>query len=251
MSDWDIFRSACLALISGENPYLVGEGHLRFFNPIWTLFPLVPLALFPPLVGQLLNAVVSVVTMLLVSRRLKLGHWGFFWIAISPMHVHSMVYGNVEWMPLLGLLFPAPVAMLFFTTKPQAAIGLILLTLLNEWRAARWKGVIVAVAPTIALAVSSVCVWGLPPVPGPGNPGQHSLFPYSLLVGVPALVWALRTGDERWAAFVGPFVSPYVTFHGYLPALLPLKDKWMVLAVLVTYAVIITGIVWPEVAIRL
>lgn len=243
MTDWDVFRSACLALISGQDPYLVGEGQVRFFNPVWTLIPLLPLALCPPLIGLLLNAIVSMSSMALVTRRLRLGVWGFFWVAISPMHLQSLIYGNVEWLPLLGLLFPAPVAILFFTTKPQATVGLILLTLLGRWRAARWKGVLLAIAPTVVLALLSVCVWGLPPVPGPSNPGQHSLFPYSLLVGFPALVWALKRNDRKWAAFAGPFISPYVTFHGYLPALFPFKGKWMALAVLISFIPVILGIV--------
>lgn len=243
MTDWDVFRSACFALLAGQNPYHVGQGQMLFFNPPWILFPILPLALLPPLVGLLCNALVSIAVLLFVARRLELTLWGFFWITISPMHLQSMIYGNVEWIPLAGLLFPAPLAMLFFATKPQATIGLILVLLLQEWKKNRIRGVFVALAPTVLFFLVSWVLWGLPPLPGPDNPGQRSLFPFSLLIGIPVFILALRTQKQRIAAFVGPFVSPYVTFHGYLPALLPFKGKWMALAVLISFIPVLLGIV--------
>jgi hypothetical protein len=243
MTDWDIFRSACIALFSGQNPYLVGQGEMRFYNPAWTLLPIAPLAAFPPVIGLLLNALVSLIALLFVSRKLKLSLLEFFLLEISPMHLQSMIFGNIEWLPLLGLLFPAPIAMLFFSTKPQSTIGLMLLLLWKEWKERRWKGVLFTLAPTVFCFLLSTILWGLPPIPGFNNPGQHSLFPFSLLVGIPVLIMALRTKEERLAAFVGPFVSPYVTFHGYLPALLPFKGKWMVIAVIISFLPVILRIV--------
>ncbi len=89
------------------------------------------------MIGLLANAAVSVVVVLLVSRHLKLSLWEFFFVAISPMLLQSMLYGNTEWIPMLGLLFPAPIAMLFFATKPQAALGWILLFLYRAWKTDR------------------------------------------------------------------------------------------------------------------
>lgn len=243
MTDWDVFRSAALALFSGHNPYSVGQGDTRFFNPPWMLIPIAPLAALPPLVGLLLNALVSIFVLLLVSRRLKLTQWEFFLLAISPMHLQSLIFGNVEWLPLLGLIFPAPIALLFFSTKPQSTLGFIFLLFLRQWKAGRWKGLALTLAPTVLFAIVSVVLWGFPPVPGLNNPGNRSLFPYSLLLGIPALILALRKNDDRMAGFVGPFVSPYVTFHGYLPALLPFRGKWMALAVAVSFIPVILGLV--------
>lgn len=243
MTDWDVLRAACLALISGQNPYTVGEGEMLFFNPVWTLIPLIPLALLPHYVGLLVNGLVTWISLLFVSRRLELTIWEYFLIAICPMALQSIVYGNIEWIPLLGVLFPAPVALIFYATKPQATIGIILLTLLIEWDHKRWKGVLVAIAPTLVLAILTTALYGLPPVPGPHNPGQHSLFPFSLLAGIPALILALKRRDQRLSLFVGPFVSPYVTFHGYLPALFAFRGKWMALAVAISYIPVLLGIV--------
>lgn len=239
LTDWDIYRLAVKALLSGANPYLVGAGEMRFFNPPWTLIPLIPLGIAPWYVGYLANALMSFITLLLVTRRLRISAWGFFLIAISPMNLQSIIYGNIEWLPLLGLLAPSPLALLLFAIKPQATIGLILLTIWEEWKKEKYKGVLLAIAPTIILGVLSLVIWGLPPIPGPNNPGQHSLFPFSLLLGVPALYFSIVNQDRRIAALAGPFISPYVTFHGYLPALLPLKGKWLVTAVILAYLYII------------
>jgi hypothetical protein len=243
MTDWDVFREACLALLSGNNPYLVGQGATRFFNPAWTLVPLLPFAVLPPMMGLLLNAITSMAVLVGVTRRLRMSIWEFFLVAISPMHLQMMLYGNIEWVPLLGVLLPPPLAMVFFTTKPQATIGLILLTLSNQWRKAQWKGLILTLAPTVVLFGLSTWLWGIPYLPGTNNPGQRSLFPYSLIVGLPALFLALEKNDARLAAFVGPFVSPYVTFHGYLPALFPFKGKWMAVAVLIAFVPVLLGVV--------
>lgn len=243
MTDWDVLRAACLAFISGQNPYTVGEGEMLFFNPVWTLVPLIPLALLPHYIGLLANGLVTWVSLLFVSRQLKLTIWEYFLIAVCPMALQSIVYGNVEWIPLLGVLFPAPIALVFYSTKPQATIGIILLTLLLEWDRARWKGVLFAMAPTIALVVITTVIYGLPPVPGPNNPGQYSLFPFSLLAGIPVLVIALTRRDKRLSLFVGPFVAPYVTFHGYLPALFAFRGKWMALAVAISYIPVLLNIV--------
>jgi hypothetical protein len=243
ITDWDVFRAACLALISGYNPYSVGQGEMLFFNPIWTLIPLIPMAILPKYVGLLVNAIVTIFALLIVSRHLKLTIWEYFFITISPMNLQAMLYGNIEWIPLLGVLFPAPLAMVFYATKPQATIGLMLLTILLEWKRLGWKGVLLGLLPTFTLAMITISIWGLPPVPGPTNPGQRSLFPFSLIIGLPALLLALKKSDLRMALFVGPFVSPYVTFHGYLPALFLFRGKWMALAVLVSFIPVILNIV--------
>ena len=243
MTDWDVFREACLALLRGQNPYSVGQGQMLFFNPVWTLVPLIPLAVLPPITGLLLNASASFTSLLLISRRLRLKSIDYFWIAICPMHLQSCIYGNIEWLPLLGLLFPPPVAMIFFAMKPQATIGLIVLLMLEEWRKGGLKALVLTLLPTFILAALSVLLYGLPPVPNPDNPGLRSLFPYSLIIGIPVFLLALKQRDRQKAMFVGPFVAPYVTFHGYLPALFAFRGKYLAFAVLISFVPVILGIV--------
>jgi hypothetical protein len=243
LTDWDIFRMASQALISGQNPYSIGSGEMQFYNPAWFLLPILPLTLLPSIIGLLANAGVSMFALLFITKRLGMGVWETFLVLVCPMHLQSLIYGNPEWVPLLGILLPPPLALLLFVTKPQATLGLIILLLLQEWKRGRYRALLTTLAPTLVLTAATVLLWGAPPIPGPLNPGPRSLFPFSLLLGLPALVIALRREDKRMAAFVGPFVSPYVTFHGYLPALIAFRGKWMALAVAISFIPVLLGIV--------
>lgn len=241
MTDWELFREACLTLIAGGNPYAIQQYHMQYFNPMWTLLPLIPLALLPWLTGLIANGILSIMSMLFISHRLEIGLWGFFWLAISPMHVQSILYGNIEWLALIGILFPAPIAMFFFSIKPQATIGLIMLVILNQWQTKRWKGVMITMLPVTIAFFLSFIIWGLPPIPV-NNPAQRSYFPLSLLVGLPALIMALKSQNEKWALFSSPFLSPYVTFHGYLPILFAFNGKWVAIITIVLFIPFILGI---------
>ncbi len=243
MTDWEIFRLACLALISGQNPYNIGNGQLVFFNPIWTLIPLIPLSLLPTMAGLILNGVISILSLFFVSKRLNLSKSEFFIWSISPMHLQSMLYGNIEWLPLLGLLLPGPLALIFFCIKPQASLGFIAILFYQEWQKGKWQALLKTTLPTIVLIIANIFIWGLPTIPTSSNPGLRSLFPFSLVLGIPALLLSLRDKDYRTSGIVGPFVSPYVTFHGYLPAMLAFRGKWMLIVLLISFIPVLLGLV--------
>ncbi len=233
--DWDVFRAAALALLHGQNPYEVGAGGMRFFNPPWAAALLIPLALLPRLPGLIVLALVSTISLLLVARRMGMGLWGSVLLVTSLMHIESMLNGNIEFLPWLGVLFPAPVALIFFTIKPQATLGVIVLVLWAEWQDNGWVGLLKTLAPTAILTALWLLIWGLPPVRPAENASNFSLFPYSLFIGVPALAYALWRRDLRWAAFAGPLFSPYVIYHTYLALLFPLRGVWLLLAWLAAF----------------
>ena len=159
------------------------------------------------------------------------------------MHLQSILFGNIEWLPLLGLILPGPFSLIFFCIKPQATLGFIAILLYKEWEKGKWKAIAKTILPTIFLGSANILIWGLPNLPSSNNPGLRSLFPYSLLIGIPALLLALRNQDDRIAGLVGPFISPYVTFHGYLPALLAFRGKWMLIALLISFIPVLLGLV--------
>lgn len=233
--DWDVFRAASLALLRGQNPYEVGSEGMRFFNPPWTVLLLVPVALLPRIPGLIVLALISTVSLLLVARRMGMGLWGSVLLVTSLMHIESMLNGNIEFLPWLGVLFPAPVALLFFAIKPQATAGAIALVLLGEMQDNGWVGLLKALAPTAALTALWLLIWGPPPTKPFSDAINFSLFPYSLIVGLPALFYALARRDLRWAALAGPLLSPYVPFHTYLAVLFPLRGVWLLLAWLAAF----------------
>ncbi len=230
-TDWDLFRRAILAFLHGQNPYLVGTGFMRFYNPPWTLPLLAPFLLFGKY-AILVLAIVSVASLVAVSVRLRLGALGALLVVTSAMHLQSVRAGNIEWLPWLGIFFPAPIAMLFYLIKPQVTIGVILLLLQDQWMRFGWRGIARTTAPAVVLLLLAILAWGVPSTPTASS-WNLSLFPFSLLIGLPTLVIALRRRSFRLAAFAGPWLVPYQSYHGYLSILfafsgVPMLAVWAI-----------------------
>ena len=133
-TDFTLYCEAVHALFSGQNPYLLGEAGFRFFNPIWTLLLMAPFAALGSTFGKLALDAASIAAFTLVARRLRLNLYQTLLLCTSGFAISNLVNGNIEWMPWLGLFLPAPLAIAFFLIKPQTTIGVIVLTLLNEWK---------------------------------------------------------------------------------------------------------------------
>lgn len=120
--DWGIhYRPAALAMLRGESPY---EGH-GYYNPPWTLLPFLPLALLPARVGRVAIFLISlagfgVLLLRLHARPLAMA----FFLSSSPI-VACLYNGNLDWLPLLSLLLPAPFSLIIAAMKPQVGLGFI------------------------------------------------------------------------------------------------------------------------------
>ena len=229
LTDWDIFNLAIQALLQGVNPYTIGTGQFRFFNPVWTLFFLSPFSLFQnKWIAMLAMGLVSIIVFMLVSKKFKIGLLGFLLIALSPMHLYSMAWGNIAWLPWIGVLVSPWLGMLFLATKPQATLVVMLVTVLKQWDRYKLLGVIKTVLPIAIVTLITVGIWGLPTLPDvEANVGNVSLFPYSLVLGIPALIYALVRRDLRWGAFATPFLMPYSCYHGFIGILFPFSGLAM------------------------
>lgn len=215
MQDWQAYRAAALALLAGQNPYHAGWGIFRLLYPPWALILILPYLLLSHDAAFFAMSITSTVVLGLVARRFKLGTLGTFFLISTPTHLYALGYGNVVWLPWIGLLFPAPIALIFLSTKPHVTLVVILIILMREWDRAGLYGVIIAAAPTAVLTMIWLILWGFPDLGGE-NIGNVTFFPWSLLLGVPALILAMRHRSTRLAAFANPFLMPYTTFYGYL-----------------------------------
>lgn len=215
MQDWQAYRAAALALLAGQNPYHAGWGIFRLLYPPWALILILPYVLLSHDAAFFAMSITSIIVLAILARHFRLGTMGTFFLISTPMHLYALGYGNVVWLPWIGLFFPAPIALIFLTTKPHVTFAVILVILLREWNRAGLQGVLIAIAPTALLTAIWLIAWGVPDFGG-ANIGNVTFFPWSLLVGVPALIAALRRRSIRLAAFANPFLVPYTTFHGYL-----------------------------------
>lgn len=216
MVDWEIFEAAIAAVLSGSNPYLVGYQNHRLFNPPWVLLILFPLLMLNDQITPPVVWLVALSSMYLVGRHFRLSGLKMFFLLSSPMLLYSMGYGNIEWLPWLGLLMPTPLALIFLTIKPQATFGVIIVRLLRSWERQGLPGVLLAVLPTAVLILIWWVTWGFPRPPDDSSPGNIAFFPWTLIIGVPLLLMALRRRSVGLAALAAPFISPYVTFPTYL-----------------------------------
>lgn len=218
--DIQIFQDAASMLMSGGNPYSVGVGHLRFFNPWWLLIILWPVLQLPTFTALFLNAALSFAVYIAAARRLRLGPWALFFLLTSPFHLNALLYGAISWVVLLGLFMPAPLALIFFAIKPQIGLGLIAVTLLREYDRGGVRAVLWALTPVSLLVAIGLLWFGIPATPAGANPGRVEFFPLTLVLGIPMLIKALHTRDQRMGAASSVLLAPYTTFKDYLPLLL-------------------------------
>lgn len=238
--DWDVFRGAIFDVLAGRNPYQVDRDYMLFYNPPWALIPLLPLAFLPRMIGVLVLAILSIFTMIAVARKLGHGVLGAVLIAVSAMHVEGMGHGQIEFLPWLGLFMPLPIAMLFFTIKPQTTIGIMLLLLWREYRQKGWQAVIKAIAPTAVLGMLTILFWGLPQSPERLDVTYFWVFK-TILLGLPTLIYAFKRNHDdptgidpvAIAAAAGPLIGPYTIFHSYLSVLFPFKKLWLLIPLVI------------------
>jgi hypothetical protein len=241
-TDWhDYFRPAALALVRGGNPYDVPG----FYNPPWILVPLIPIALLPPALGRLALFLVSLAGFCALLVHLKPTPIAAALFLVAPPVVICLNDGNVDWLPMLSLLLPAPWALVLAATKPQVGGGLGIYLLVEAWRSGGARALVRTGLPVTVLGAVSLALYGLPDDPMAALAGwwNVSLFPYGVPVGLVLLWMALREQRALAALGAGPFFSPYVNQFSWAAPLAVLIHSPKRLAVAV-------AILWIPVILR-
>lgn len=235
-SDWDLYRAATLAFFRGENPY--DEEHVfqfHIFNPPWVFPLLLPLAVLPRYVGLVLLSIISCVSLLAISKHYEMDVLESVLVIVSVMHLHSIANGNVEFLPLLGVMLPPPLALIILAIKPQSTIGMMLFVVYKVYKERGWKRAMLTVMPLAALTAAWLIFYGLPQYVRT----EAYWWPWSIIVGVAALGVAFWKNDERWALLSSPFFAPHAYVHSYLGGLFVFRG-WKLLAVVVfTWALVL------------
>jgi hypothetical protein len=245
--DWTIsYRPAALALISGASPY-AGR---PFFNAPWILIPLIPFALMPYRVGVAALFVANLALFLYISWRMAAKPVAVTAFICSLPVVIALLFGQVDSLILLGLFLPRPLGLVLLLAKPQIGAVIALFWAVEIWRESGWKQVIKTFAPVAGLFLISFLIYGLWPLTS--NPGSlistdhnTSLWPGSLMIGLPLIVYALRSRREDFARMAAPFFSPYVSPQSWSVALLGLmhNEFEMVAACLASWAMLLFRVV--------
>jgi len=193
--DWLVFT---WAIHHPLNPYAQG-----FVSPPWTLLFLLH-ALLPPFIGVNINRAITLVVIAIVIRKRGGDIFSLLLVVTSIPLIWLMINGNIDFIPLLGLLVPPQFGLIALSAKPHIGIGIILL----YFKRFGWK----VFFPLLVIIAISIIAYGnwvvhLTPTRVPGR--QFEFFPWLIPLGVYLLYRAWREDDDSWAALASLFLVPY------------------------------------------
>jgi hypothetical protein len=221
--DWsNTYRPAVWLLLAGQSPYAVKW----FFNPPWTLFPLVPLALLPETVGRLFLFILCFSLFAFTAIRMGASRLALVVFLLSPPVVMSLYTGNLDALVLVGAVLPPWLGLFFLSIKPQIGSALALFWLIDSYRSGGARQVARTFAPISIAFLLSLALYGPWPLRDTDAlRANASLFPLSLAVGLPLLVASFRLWRPRLALAAGPFLSPYLSFQSWSASLTALLTR--------------------------
>jgi len=221
---WDFqvfFYPAFVELAHGRTPYTVPG----VYNAPWGLLPFAPLGFLPYPVAKALFVALMAIGIYSVPIMLGFPKWATFLYLCSPPVLFCLWFGNLDWVPLLGLLVaPFPFGVLLAMVKPHVGIGLVLF-----WMVTRKDRALVAAWTLACVALSLLFFGDWPRAFFTAMPRQVfvknvSLWPFGIVGGVLLLGLAVKWRKPVLALASSPFFSPYVLFYSYSGTMLGLAS---------------------------
>jgi hypothetical protein len=218
--DWHIsFRPAALTLLSGESPY----DKVYIIHAPWALLMLAPFALFPENVGRVMLLFCGLASYIFIAQRLGAKPLAIIFLLLSPVVMHMLLNGNIDWLASFGFILPPQIGLFFIAIKPQIGIAVAPFWLIEAWRQGGWKQVLRTFAPFTIVLLLSFAIFGLWPlgaVEVTGVTFNASLWPLSIPVGLALFVTAVRKRKIEYAMAASPCLSPYALFYSWTGVLL-------------------------------
>ena len=221
--DWlGVYRPAVSEILSWRSPYNI-QG---FYNPPWTLLPLIPFAVFPAKTGMILVMVASLAAFYYVARKIGAHPITAAVLIFSPAVVFDLMPMNVNSLVVLGLVLPPQVGLFFVLIKPQVGAVIALFWLVEAWRDGGFKQMARIFTPATLALIASFLIYGFWPLNSltvPPNPNVNiSVWPEAIPIGLVLLVYAIRKRDERFALYSAPMFYPYIMYTAWAIPLLGL-----------------------------
>jgi len=217
--DWrTAFRPAARAMLLTGDPYQV-EG---FFNPPWTVLPMIPLAFLPEQIGAALMFVAGLAGFAFAAHRLGASPIVLGAFILSPPVMHSLLNGNIDWLPLVGFVLPPQIGLFFILIKPQMGLAVALFWRSRPGVRGGLREVIRVFGPVGAALALSLALYGLWPLRSSQEVGlwwNASLWPMSIPIGLALVAAAVRSRRIEYAMGAAPCLSPYVLLHAWSGAL--------------------------------
>lgn len=237
-NDFTCFYDAGSAITSFESPYNVD----CFFSPVWVAILFSPLSIFTRDIAYKIYAAVLFGSYLFIIWKISKKDLVISLIAsFSPFVYMTMQYGNIDWLVLLGLITPKYLGIWLILSKPQMGFTLAIFWAWKIYKDEGVRAMLVAFTPvTLGLLISIMVGMRLP---SPGNLSSWSadIWPYGLILGIPALIIGLVKKDEYLSFATAPFLTPYIGPMSWA-AILPFamkNRKYITIAVALTWMLVI------------
>ncbi len=191
---------------------------------------LAPLALLPEAVGRVMLIFCGLISYAFIAHRLKAKLIAIVFLLLSPLVMHMLLNGNIDWLASFGFILPPQLGLFFISTKPQIGIAVAPFWLVEAWRQGGWKLVVRTFAPfTIVLLLSFVIFGFWPSYSFSYGVAEvwfnASLWPMSIPVGLALLVASIRKRKIEYAMAASPCLSPYALFYSWTGALLAIVSS--------------------------
>ncbi len=217
--DWqEFFRPAAITMLAGQSPYTNPD----FPSPPWVLLPMIPVALLPSAISQALWFILSIGGFAYAVQRLGAKPLALAAFVASPLVMHSLLNGNIDWIVVMGFSLPPQIGLFLVVAKPQMSSVVVLFWLIEAWRRNGWREVARVFWPVVTVTLISFLLYGFWPLIWLRKPSQYwnaSLWPVSIPIGLTLAVAAIYRRRLHFAMSASPLLSPYVLFHAYSGAL--------------------------------
>lgn len=223
--DWThTYRPAALAMARGESPYAVDI----YYAAPWAVIPLIPFALLPEKLGNAAIFLLGLSAFACIAYQLNPKPGAIVVFLLSAPVVGCLIWGNIEWMPLLGLVLPVPIGLVFAIIKPQVGVGLTVYWFFHLMKTRGAAGTVKAFLPVTLITLLSFRLYGFWPLRfqdtlalSADSAAQYntSLWPYGIFIGIWLLYKAVQNQKSETAVAASPFLSPYVLQYTWVAAL--------------------------------
>lgn len=236
--DFTCFYQAGSTIASFQSPYNLE----CYYSPVWVALFFSPLSVFTRAIAYRIYAAILFGSYIFIFFRISKGDLLVALIAcFSPFMFMTMQYGNIDWLVLLGLISPQFFGIWLILTKPQMGFTLAIVW---AWIIYKEKGVrslfITFIPVALGLLISFLLGMRLPN-PEVLSKWSADIWPVGLILGIPALIFALRKKDEYLALASAPFLTPYIGPMSWA-AILPIamqRRVYMIVAFVLSWLLII------------
>lgn len=238
--DWQTFYDTLGRVIIGENLFIESTSFAYYSNPPWLALLLLPLRIVPYRWGWSILSALSLVSVVVISYKLKIGKIKFIALVLSPPFIYTVLHGQVDAIIMLGVLLPPKWWGVVALTKPQTVGGLIIQSLRRE---NIFKGFIIL----FIFLVITILLFGIWPLdlinqPKPFVSDHHNiwygLWPFQVVVGIVLLLHSISTKKFLYQLAASPFMMPYATIgnlYGLWLSMCILLPEWHTVVVVITW----------------